>query len=315
MLDTIALTLTKDDFMVTDYNRFSPSVRHLFHPPFMMLKGRGPVRCVQNPTRKELRQGIYKPRLTIIKGVISGGYTLDFRIEFSAPKLIFGNNFDELDEENFELVLETLIQRLHEMGVEVQSDVLRRASVSAVHFSKNTVLGEYLTSSAILRALTKLNMNGRLDLNKTDYRNDGHALRYHANSYEIVFYDKIKDLEQSKISKRRTIESDNSVQTDLLSSLPKPFEVLRMEVRLNSRTKIKRLCKKLGIKPPLTFEKALNRKTSQIILLHFWKRIMAEARWLQLEKQQSEDLLQTILRISPGIPTSQRPYNFSTGYW
>jgi hypothetical protein len=179
------------------------------------------------------------------------------------------------------------------------------AKLSSVHFCKNIILPKHITASMVISELGRLNLTKRLDLNRTDYRNEGHAVRFHANSYEVVFYDKIKDLEQSRISERRAIESDNLIQADLLSNLPRPFEVLRMEVRLNSRAKIKRLCHKLGIKPPLTFEEALNRKTSQTILLHFWNQIMSEAKWLQFEKQRPEELLQEIVKNNPDIRPSR----------
>ena len=58
-----------------------------------------------------------------------------------------------------------------------------------------------------------------LDVNQTDYRNEGHSYKWHCNSYEVVFYDKIKDLEKAKQSEKRAIEKDNAIQLHLFPEL------------------------------------------------------------------------------------------------
>lgn len=300
MIDTIVITFDKDQFEILEPDLFNPSARMMEVSPNRIGRN-GCIRCFRNPTKEDFAKGIYRPHFTLTKRITRGGYTQNLRAEFSLPKLLFGNNFEEDGLKNTTGHSAVFANEALETGIKILPLQVTSSKLSAVHYSKNFIFTDYTTSSMILHQLSKLNLNSRLDLNKTDYRNGGHALRYHANSYEIVFYDKIKDLAQSKISERRAIESDNSIQMDLLHRLPKPFEVLRMEVRLNSRAKIKRLCHKLGIKPPLTFEEALDRKTSQTILLHFWNQIMSEAKWLQFEKQRPEDVLQDILKTNPGI--------------
>ena len=47
------------------------------------------------------------------------------------------------------------------------------------------------------------------------------------------------------------------------------LEILRMEVRLNKRTKIKQLFKALGIKAELTFKKLFKPAISKKVLLHY----------------------------------------------
>lgn len=37
-----------------------------------------------------------------------------------------------------------------------------------------------------------------LEVNQTDYRNDRHSYRWHCNAYEVIFYDKIRDLSKQK---------------------------------------------------------------------------------------------------------------------
>lgn len=275
MLDTIVITMNESQFYIADHERFSPSSIGLFKPPYYRLGARGNFSCYNNPTKADMQAGKYKPRLTLTKRMRHGGYAIGLRIEFSAPKLIYGNNFDELVETDFDQVIQTLLERLAEMGVHTDYVRLAGAEVSAIHYSKNIPLTDYSTCGMIINELKKLNLNKKLDLAGTDYRNEGQAIRYHANSFEVTFYDKIKDLQQAKTSEKRAIEKDNYAQVDLFAGrkLPKQFDVLRMEVRLGNRQKIKQVLDKLGIEQKLIFSRLFCPDISQKVLQHYWQQI------------------------------------------
>src|SRR6266702_1160744 len=190
MLDTVVLTLDRPHFEVLKPERFSPSATGLLAPPYYSLGSRGNFACVQNPAKADLQGAGYLPRLTLTKRKRSMGFALTLRIEFSAPKLIFGNNFDELESRDFTKVLAALHRGLAAMGINVSIDMLRQAPVSAIHYSKNIAFTDYTTCSMVMSELDLIDLDSRLDLSQTDYRNKGHAIRYHANSFEVVFYDK-----------------------------------------------------------------------------------------------------------------------------
>lgn len=281
---------------------FSPSARGLIQPPYAHLSSRGYAHCVQNPTKSELKQKIYKPRLTLTKRKGHAGFILTLRIEFSAPKLLLGNNFSELDHADFERLLDALHLKLAGMGIRVAKEALRKTPVSAIHYSKNIPLLDFSTCSMVMQELGKINLTQRLDLAKTDYRNEGHAIRCHANSYELVFYDKMKDLQQAGISEKRAIEWDNGIQRDLFSQghYPRQLEVLRMEVRLGNRTKIKSLLRALGLKQETDFESLFDAGISKRILLHFWQPVADDMPMLALSQFKPEDMLVAMVAESSG---------------
>ena len=73
---------------------------------------------------------------------------------------------------------------------------------------------------------------------------------------------------------KRVHEKDNEIQLDFLEKYKrrKKFEVLRMEVRLNKRQKMKQLFAKLGIKADLIFKKLFKpaiSKKSIVTLLRY----------------------------------------------
>ncbi len=300
------MTLDGNQFTVTDPDKFSPSVRILNQSAFA-LNGRGVVRCIQNASATDKAKNIYRPRLTVTKNIIGGRNLLSLRIEFSAPKLIFGNNFDEVSDSDYQRIKHELSSHLLEMGIQILGNIFDHVKISAIHYSKNFPFIDGTTASMILRDLAKINLNSRLDLNKTDYRNDGHAVRYHANSYEVVFYDKIKDLEQASISKKRAIEFDSPVSSDWFKqeNFQRGLEITRMEVRLGNRKKIKELFKKLGINAGLTLGELFCQNISRKILLHFWNSILSEYQWISSVSNKPEDILSGILKANSKMrPTS-----------
>jgi len=307
MIDTIVLTIPKSKYIIMDYDKFSPSVRGFFERPYYSLGSRNNFSCKQNPTKKDFLSGIYKPRLTVTKRVRKGGYVTPLRIEFSIPKLIFSNNFDEIQENDFEIVIRKLRERLKDMEILIKESDLINANVSAIHFSKNIALTDYSSCSMVINDLAKINLTKRLDLNKTSFRNGGQIIYYHSNSYEIAIYNKIKDLEQAKVSEKRSIEKDNIIQLNLLDNLnkKKPFEVLRIEVRLNDRNKIKRLLKRLNIDLEPTFVNLFNQDISKSILTYFWDEIVKNTSFLSIDIREPFYLLEIIIKNNPNIKNSK----------
>lgn len=274
MIDTIVLTLKTGMFTILDHDKFSPSTKGLYDASigYYRLGGRSNITCKQNPTPNELKQGIYKPRLTVTKRINrERNFEITLKIEFSIPKLLYGNNFDELTDADFPAVIQKLKNVLKDMGVYLFEKNLINAPVSSVHYSKNIALTDYTTPYTYLSQLNKLNINQRLDTNRTDFRNEGHSFKYRANSFEIVFYDKIKDLQQAKISEKRAEEKDNALQLGLFDILTnrKPLEVLRVEIRLNKRQKICQILRLIGKDFEPTFVNIFNQDTAKEVLLHY----------------------------------------------
>ena len=307
MIDTIVLTIPEDKYTILDHDKFSPSTKGLFESPYVRLGARSNFKCTQNPTKTELLKGIYKPRLTVTKRIRKGHFDIPLKIEFSIPKLIYGNNFDEIQENEFGLVIKTLQNLLKDMAIEIEETDIINATVSAIHFSKNIALTDYSTCSMVINELSKINLTKRLDLDKTSFRNEGQIIRYHCNSYEIVIYDKIKELEQSRISEKRSTESDNLIQLNLFDNIKteKSFEVLRIEVRLNTRVKIRQVLKAININTEITFKNLFNNDTCKRIINNFWQYIEKDMDIHYIDTKSPSNLLETIINSNKGIKHSK----------
>ncbi|MBN1915876.1 hypothetical protein JW796_02675 [Candidatus Dojkabacteria bacterium] len=306
MIDTISLTIEEKDFKILDHNKFSPSTENLFVPPFIKVTARAPFKATNNPTKADKQQHGYLPRLTIFKALRRGGFTIFLKVEFSIPKLLHGNNFDEVEESDFGEICWKLKDLLFIMGVKIEDiQILANADVSTVHYSKNIVLTDYSTPYSILKEVSKINVNRLLDMNSTDFRNEGHSIKYHSNDFEVILYDKLKDLKQAKLSEKRAIEKDNYTQLSLFDQpqSKKPFEVLRVEVRIGSRRKMKQLLEKYSFKnKQLIFTDLYSKKLSKKLLLAIIKEIESSyPKLLMVETETFEGILTELQLNNPKL--------------
>lgn len=292
MLDTIVLTIPWGHFMITDHNKFSPSTENLVAGT--KFGSRGFAKYTQNPTKAETFEGEYKPRLTITDRAGSGR---NLKIEFSVPKLLFGNNVDEVTEEDFPEILETLKTRLSSMGIKVLVPILENAAVSVIHFSKNLPLTDHFTSSYVIKELGKLDVTKWLDLNNRFFQNNGHALYFYSSSYHIIFYDKVKDI-NSPLAK--AVDKEKTAgQLQLFEQTKNPGELLRFEIRLTKKQKLNSILTFLGFRENPTFKEIFSHSVAKQVLLHFWKQIYSpKTMFVLTSDEEPQKLLEQVITSS-----------------
>jgi len=311
MVDTIVLMLPSSQFKIVKPNDFTPSTDLVYK--------NAAVRAVQNATTKEHKLGIYKPRLTITHRKIIDNRanmagidthsSIALKIEFSAPKLLLGNNLEELQNKDFDRMITKLHERMLNMGVEIDQGYLKHAPVIAIHYAKNISLKDGSTPFHFISKIKQSYIPSRMDSNLTHYRNAGSGFKIHCNSHEIVFYDKLYDLHQSHISTKRSIDRDNSFDLKILDGIrtkKRKFEILRMEVRLNKRSKIKQLLSSINIKSDLTLRKLFKPAIAQKVLLHYVNQLECKRpALLELDHVSDKALLSTLVVHNPMLTPKQ----------
>lgn len=298
MIDTICLLVPESDISyisgISSWELYSKSEQY--------------EKYVRNPTKAEKETGKYFPRLTRYKRGFSREENV--RIEFSAPKLVFLNNLEELGETDFNKVVEILQERLLVMGVIITKSILENASVSSVHFSKNLLLQDGYTVNYIISEMNKVDLRKYFDFAKTRFINDGQSLYAHTTSHQLVIYDKIADLGKEK---KRAIDKDQTIaQRSLFEELSKGKdhrEIIRFEVRLNHKQKLNKLLEDLGYKKNLTFKQIFNAELSKKVVNHYWKTLIKERNLGIFSVSLSiKDTLQTIFLANKLIKPKQSIY-------
>jgi hypothetical protein len=291
MIDTIILSVPRDKATMLDLSSRGVSGWDLYS------RTRAYDKFTKNPSAKDKEYG-YFPRLTGYrrkKGKLEWDSTI--KIEFSAPKLIFENNLDELVDKHFSQVLETLHERMVQMGVVISKKELRKAPATAVHYSKNIKLQNGYTSQYVISELNKINLNKCFDLTRARFMNDGQSLYAYSQSHSFVIYDKVADLKRGK---KRSIDREQSrKQLSLfgpLTSGPDPEEILRMEARLSQKRKLNSLFNKLGFEKDPTFEEVFDSKKSQAVLQDYWETMISKNSMVLFSPvNDNKDLLKQVL--------------------
>lgn len=291
MIDTIVLSLSANEYSTN--NRY-----RLQSIDAQIQRGASFIKTTINPTKKA-QMNNYVPRIALYKKRSDGGWISNLRIEFSTPKLLYGNNVEEVSELNFDNIINILAEKLGSVGINVVPEVIKESNVVAVHYSKNIFLENNLITYSVLKELKKGHYKQTFDVTEIEYRNGGHSLKIRTNNFEIILYDKIRDYQRSIISEKRAVGNDNYLETELLEAImKKKSEILRIEVRLNSLKEIKNTLKTCEIATnTFTFNSLFSETTSKTILLHYWELIVKGYQYVQYNQNTTEENFIHLLRF------------------
>ncbi len=146
-----------------------------------------------------------------------------------------------------------------------------------MHFSKNIPLKNGYTATHIISELGKIDLRKSFDFAKTRFLNDGQSIYAHANSHELVIYDKVADLKKGQ--KRAIDKSQTLYQRSLFSELNKDKElkeILRIEIRLNHKRKMNKVLEDLGYKKNPTFKDVFSSEMSKKVVNDYWQKLIIE---------------------------------------
>jgi hypothetical protein len=289
VLDTVILKIPEGYYTVMDKQKFTPHYSNLENSTGSFMKA-------INNTQKE------KCRITAEKRTLrSGKLETTLKLEFSVPKLLYGNNLQEIHENHMELIIDKLSEALRNADVLIFSNLLEKAPVSAFHVGKNVRLTNGYTSSFVINELSKIDMTKKLDLTKTTFMNAGQSLQYYSASHSLVFYDKVADIMRPP---SRAI--DKIFPRNIPLNFNQKAQILRMEVRLSKKRKMNSVLKKIKHKESPIFRDLFSQTLWQNVLMHYWKIFMSERNLFIFELSDSPtSLLMRIKKANPKIKQKQ----------
>lgn len=297
MIDTTKLILHYSE---------QPDWHHTAHLQRAIDPVTGRIKAIGNPTTADKKQGIYKPRVTYSEQVRKGQRrTYQLAVELSLPKLVYGNNFDELTDADFSTVIHELAGALKTAYcVIVTPQQLEQASVAKIDYSKNIIYTDYTPVATVVNAMRKANIAKTYDVQKTDFKNGGSAYHAkHTNGLDVVMYDKITDLKQSLLSPKRSEDKEGYAQRTLLPSLEAngAVTVARFEVRINGTKMLRKELTNNSIDCELSFRELFSSEVSKLILLRHWQAIIDHIPKVPLTQDTPEQIFLSIKKDNPDI--------------
>ena len=276
MIDTVSLKIKHTEFRVLEPEMFYPELVVFTKKtaPFNWKPSQVFKKYIQNATKEDKFADCYKPLLTAYRRMGLDDFEYELHIEFSVPKLLYGENLSELSDSDFPQVIKILKEKLLTMGIDTTESVLRKSVVTKAHFGKNISLPYPMTVRDVLNELKKADLGKRMEVNTREYRNDGESLYFYTSVHNIIFYDKVKDIEKTKnisVDKNKTDKERALIkERDMFRE-----QVLRMEVRYNGlRTVASVVSKLLPEKPEyVSFELIFNRQLCKDALIRNWRDI------------------------------------------
>lgn len=272
-IDTVTLLLPANKVALLEPARFTPNATRVLGASNYDL-GRGKyLTAVCNPFKKDTQEFGYLPYLTLYVGLRGGGLSKGLRVQYSAPKLIRGNNFDETSETDFEPICQLILDGLAHYKVRVWGGIetIKDAQCQVVHYSKNFALPYTMTSNQVLREIRKCDVNAWKATSEDKYSNGGHGYKTHTKHYELAFYDKVAEYFKGKRGQPHYDEDITQLSFDLFKDVERKKipEVFRMEVRLGNPRTIKTALKNARLPPDdISFRTLFSSSYSQQILQH-----------------------------------------------
>lgn len=283
MIDTIILQTMVSRSSILKPERFNPPIQSWSFGTIGFKK------FINNPTKEDKRKWDYLPKLTLFQR----GWTLYLRVEFSANKILYGDDYNEAQESDSAGVVGRLKRVVEYMGVLLNNEQIIKAEVLGFHPSKNITLGDYYNSTLAIKELAKVDISRKFDIDCKEYKNGGEVLQLYSNMHALCFYDKVRD--SGKPAKRAFDKDQTLKQMSLFDNLPKKIEILRMEARLK-KDKFKDIFEKIGytnFNP--TFEDVFNKNLCQKILKYYWNYFFKDNLFLFDTRNSPQNILKAVL--------------------
>ena len=308
MTDTITLSIPFGSYTVNDSRKFKP-----YFAPFnqydtserirFLQEHRGLRKYLQNPQASYRDQGIVYPNLRIDERMRGMIYTCDLKVTFSCPKLIWGHSFEEVTDGHFSLIVEMLMKRLVDMGISVTEEAIKSAIVHTLHYCANIQFPSEEDARMFLNRLSNTSLKAWFENNTKTFANNGNAVRFHTDIFEIVFYLKYYDaLEKGNrsVGRKTTLQEKQTVKRLLKEGSIPP--VVRMEIRFNGTRSVRNHLKTaLGIESRYwTFKDAYDSLKSRTTQRYYWNQIIDDPlNNTYLSTVSDQDLCEKVLEKFP----------------
>lgn len=234
---------------------------------------------------KPMDDGIYRPKVNLVCDYYG---TRQLYVEFSAPKLLYGNNLSELNESDYADVVTRLVLVLEDLGIRIFRKDVENAITKKLHLSKNFILPE----NSICADAINIFKTAKFPHMKLEEIEKDKCIKFYSDGLSIVIYDKIEEME---------LHNSFDELSEQVKELPeiKEHRILRIEVQMKDYSiKSKIVSDILETNGNLKFKEAFNEEVFREIFERILKKLNETIPDMILEGNETEELKE--LCESPG---------------
>lgn len=212
------------------YDELTPTEKKSLHP------------YLRKFVHRPKREAFYQPKVELLETLSNDRRSLVYvlRLEFSIPKLLFGNSLEEATEATKEQVIPALCRALSRIHLVITPEAIENASVSATHFSKNIILPRDIRMREVLKELSRMDISKAVDVMSKQFKNGGKVLNIYSGTVERSFYDKIADASRPK--NKRSDKKRVGRERGIIDTLDlQGREMFRYEYRLKGAQTVRRV--------------------------------------------------------------------------
>lgn len=264
-MDTFRLKIKNNLFLIQDQSYFQEIKSSEFG------SGKGFTRDkTNNAFRNELMsQGLYVPKYKLAEGDF-GSPEKSLVLEFSAPKLLFGNSLREVTEKDFPQIIQKLLDFCKVIKVGVFQTAIENASTTLAAYSTNIPVAHLAPAKDIIKIIAPFNYRPRSEYTATFRQGEMTSeLKYfNKTGSHLVLYDKLTEIK----SQGHTKEEQEIIRYLTTGDGKEKFqdwvkETVRVEVTLHNKVAVKQaLAKYYGKKNDYTFAEAFKDKIRDDLL-------------------------------------------------
>lgn len=189
-------------------------------------------------------------------------------VTFSAPKLLYGNNIEEVTEDQFDIIVDKLYEQLQFLNLpsNITKANIRKAKVRRVDYSKNMMIAETIPVKRICNLLMRSEHTYNSKYTQVQYRN-GDLYRENIKHRSVVLYDKLAEFSN-------TTKQPANIREQFFMSAEKAglFQVIKLEVQIQNTQQLKN---ELGADyEDVSFASIFKEGKARRILMKYWDRIV-----------------------------------------
>lgn len=267
MIDSVVFQMYRGQYHIERNNKFD-SLRRKTGRGFSVDSA-----SCEKYFREQKAKGVYCPIVSNPKN--KRGYKdpqETIEIQVSLPKLVYGTNVYEIEENDLDLIFDNLKNCLRGFGVIVSVSSLREAIIKRADFSKNIELPDYLgKANQVIYTLSKFDYKTRSEFNFNQYQgNKGIWIKFYNSTQGFCIYDKYAEIVNNGYTEKEKDIKKKIEQNELFRNLTK------LELSFQRKDSFESfLRKRINKNRDFTLTDMLNRELSRNILIESFDRVFS----------------------------------------